>query len=154
MTQIEKIAQEIQLEILKNAIQNKPQRIVWEEYDGNILVTINGYALYIIPKSLWFINLGKITPPSTSVLSIIKEDEQETSVDFTGVVIQTKIANKKYELYELGNEKFKTYVDKKLFKPFYDNCKYKSKSSLDNIKVYLGDFLVGVVMPVKRSGNL
>ena len=141
----------IQTELLKmlDREDKRNQVLAGVLNEEEIAVTLDGYALYRIPKNRFYIDHNKIPGNQLKAYSFFDfETEDATKTNELRKV-------KKVTLVKIKSANAYAWVDEKLLRLFDKECSFaisKKKPLINPIKVFEDGACVGIVLPYKVEG--
>lgn len=136
----------LQTELMKIIKKGDLHRERWQEADDKMYLMLDGYAMYIIPKCEFYINLEYLDGLNMDLGKIIKLDGYRIASSSNNY----KLDNNRL-LRILERDDVICYVDDRLIKNFGKDIYFKIKSRLEPVYVYdiHTDEMIGVVCPVQ-----
>ena len=133
----------------------KREKIVYCELDHETFISSDGHFGIVIPDHAMYLSKDRMSK-SDSLTNYIKITDKDVEVFDTGMVKTVHNGKKNLKLHVLASEKFKVYVDEKYYSWFAGKgFSFKCKNPYSAVKVYVpcsdGDYLVGIIMPVRHK---
>lgn len=137
----------IQTELMKIIKKGNLNRVMWQEADDKMYLTLDGYVMYIIPKCEFYINFEYLEGLNRNLRELIQLDGYRIANSFD----KFKQDNKNQLLRILEIDDATCYVDDKFIKSFGKDIYFKIKNRLEQVYVYdtHTDEMIGVVCPVR-----
>jgi hypothetical protein len=132
--------------LVKNYEKLKQCHII--ETDDTVLLSIDGFVAYLIPKQKWILGNLKFTPRTEKLNSIIGDEVNYVDAEIT-MTVQDKNGK---DLFVLKGNDEKVYIDKKLFeKSFPKKVSLKVNKPNTPVRVYDEFGLIGIICPVMKK---
>lgn len=136
----------IQTELMKLIKKSDLSRVRWQEADDKLYIVLDGYAMYIIPKCEFYINLEYLEGLNRNLRKLIRLDGYRIANSSNNY----KLANNRL-LRILERDDVICYVDDRIIKSYGKDIYFKIKNRLEQVYVYdtHTDEMIGVVCPVR-----
>ena len=137
-----------QKEALKALMQDK--KVFWGEdgkYIGNLWISIDGYAAFMMPKKDFYINLPKNGYCEMTFKKFVEAEDRQQPLQKTALMERLEKAD--CHILEAATKE-KIYIDSKLLKKFgsYTCLHFTGITQKSAVYVYQDDLLLGIIMPI------
>lgn len=140
-----------QQDLIKELLSDKPIRGFIGHDNENVLVTMDGFLMVVIPDCLWCLDVQRTREKLKQFegkLTYLYDEEGSKPAIRTGLAL----VHEKKNLVQIKNEEAEVWVDEKLLR-YFENPSFKIRSWSHPVGVYEGERFVGIVMPVRKKGE-
>ena len=102
-----------QQDLIKELLSDKPIRGFIGHENENVLVTMDGFLMVVIPDCLWYLDIRRTREklkPFEGKLAYLYDEEGSKSASRTGLAL----VQEKKNLVQIKNEEAEAWVDEKL----------------------------------------
>lgn len=141
-----------QQDLIKELLSGEPIRGFIGHENKNVLVTMDGFLMVAIPDCLWYLDVQRTREklkPFEGKLAYLYDEEESKSASRTGLTL----VQEKKNLVQIKNEEAEAWVDEKLLR-YFENPSFKIRSWSHAVGVYERERFVGIVMPVRKKGEV
>lgn len=138
-----------QQDLLKELLSDKPIRGYIGHENENVLVTMDGCLMVVIPDYLWYLDVPRTREKLKlfeGKISRLYDEYGSKPASRSGVVF----VQEKKNLVQIKNEEAEAWVDEKLLR-YFENPTFLIRSQVHAVGVYEGERFVGIVMPVRKK---
>lgn len=115
-----------QQDLIKELLSDKPIRGFIGHENENVLVTMDGFLMVVIPDCLWYLDIRRTREklkPFEGKLAYLYDEEGSKSASRTGLAL----VQEKKNLVQIKNEEAEAWVDEKLLR-YFENPSFKIRS--------------------------
>lgn len=138
-----------QQDVIKEMLSDKPIRGFIGHENENVLVTMDGVLMVVIPDCLWYFDVQRTRDklrPFEGKLAFLYDEEASKPAILTGLAL----VQEKKNLVQIKNEEAGVWVDRRLLR-YFENPSFKIRSQYHAVGVYEGGRIVGIVMPFRKK---
>ena len=138
-----------QQDLIKDLLSDKPIRGFIGHENENVLVTMDGFLMVVIPDCLWYLDIQRTREKLTlfdGKISQLYDEDRSKPASRTGVVF----VQEKKNIVQIKNEEAEAWVDEKLLR-YFENPTFRICSQVHAVGVYEGTRFVGIVMPIRKK---